>query len=228
MGSEPTAFTRSLRGSGWRAVTSPWVRNDGYSQDPLRGSGCRAVTFPWVRNPRLFTRSPAGIGWRAVTFPWVHNPQKFTRSPAGIGMRFLPFPWVRNPRLFTRSPAGIGMARRHVSVGSEPTAIHKIPCGDRDGAPYHFREVATHGYSQDPLRGSECRAVPFPWVRNPRLFTRSPAGIGMARRHVSVGSEPTAIHKISCGDRDGAHDIFRGFSWVATDCSSLAWFVGGT
>jgi hypothetical protein len=44
----------------------------------------------------------------------------------------------------------------NISVGWEPTATDKIPCGDRDGV------------------------VTISVVRNPRLLTRSPAGIGMA------------------------------------------------
>jgi hypothetical protein len=73
-------------------------------------------------------------------------------------------------------------------VGSEPTAIYKIPCGDRDSASYRFHGFGTHGYSQ-----------------------RSPAGIGIQRPTISVGSEPTAIQKIPCGDRDSASYRFRGF-----------------
>ena len=75
----------------------------------------------------------------------------------------------------------------HFSVGSEPTAIDKIPCGDRDARGVPFRGFGTHGYSQDPLRGSGCAACLF------------------------RGSEPTAIDKIPCGDRDGASHHFRGF-----------------
>jgi hypothetical protein len=49
------------------------------------------------------------------------------------------------PRLLTRSPAGIG-ARRTISPWVQnPTAIDKIPCGDRC-APYDFRGFGTHGY----------------------------------------------------------------------------------
>jgi hypothetical protein len=39
-------------------------------------------------------------------------------------------------------------------VGSEPTAIRMIPCGDRDGRRYISRGFRTHGYSHDPLWGS--------------------------------------------------------------------------
>jgi hypothetical protein len=65
----------------------------------------------------------------------------------------------------------------YISVGSEPTATDKIPCGDRDGV------------------------VTFPWVRNPPLLTRSPAGIGIGVVTFPFGT--TASDKIPCGDRDG-------------------------
>jgi hypothetical protein len=62
-------------------------------------------------------------------------------------------------------------------VGSEPTAIDKIPCGDRIARRIISVGSEPHGYRQDPLRGSG-------WVSR-----------------ISVGSEPTAIDKIPCGDR---------------------------
>jgi hypothetical protein len=37
-----------------------------------------------------------------------------------------------NPRAIGKIPCGDRDARRDISVGSEPTEIHKIPCGDRD------------------------------------------------------------------------------------------------
>ena len=56
------------------------------------------------------------------------------------------FPWVRNPTAIDKIPCGDRDGIVTISVGSEPTAIDKIPCGDRDAASYRFRGFGTHGY----------------------------------------------------------------------------------
>jgi hypothetical protein len=112
----------------------------------------------------------------------------------------MPFMWLKESTAVDKDPLRrSGYRAYNVSVGSEPTATDMIPCGDR--IPRHdFPWVRNPRLLTRSPAGIGYRAL-FPWVRNPRLPTSSPAGIGYRAYNVSVGSEPTPTDMIPCGDR---------------------------